>query len=150
VKALDQGLGVRIGIGIESQMRMAVAAQKALQPQHVGMPGSSDDHRAAGAGFEEADAAQDQRAHDALAEFRLGDQQRAQSIGLDDQRLDGPARNGVDQGRPAGKLRELAQEGAGSMGDDRCGSAGRVVAADVDLAREDDAEAAASIADLGE
>ena len=42
--------------------------------------GSADQHRAARAGLDQRDAAQDQRAHDALAEIGLGDDQRAQLL----------------------------------------------------------------------
>ena len=60
---------------------MAVAGEETLQPQHVGIVGAADDHRPAGAGLQQADAAQDQRAHDALAELGLLHQQVAQPIG---------------------------------------------------------------------
>ena len=53
-------------------MRMAVAAEKALQPQHVGILGAADNDRPAGADFEQADAAQDQRAHDPFAKLGFG------------------------------------------------------------------------------
>jgi hypothetical protein len=67
VKAIDQRPRLRIGLGIETLMRMAVAAQETLQPQHVAVAGAAHDHRSAGSGLEQADAAQDQRTHDALA-----------------------------------------------------------------------------------
>ena len=65
-----------VGLGVEPLMRMAVARQEAFEPQHVAVVGAADDHRPARAGLEQADAAQDQRAHDALAELGLRDQQR--------------------------------------------------------------------------
>ena len=73
MEALDQRFGFGIDVGVEQLMRMAVAAQKALQPQHVAIVGAADDDRAAGAGFEQPDAAEDQRPHDALAELGFGD-----------------------------------------------------------------------------
>src|SRR5258707_61267 len=120
VKALDERFGFWIGFGIEALMRMSVAAEKALQTKHVAVLSTADDHRPARPRLQKADAAQNERAHDPLAEFRLGDQQRPQSIRRDDQGLDGFARACIDQCRPASELRQLAQELAGAMGDDGC------------------------------
>ena len=150
MKTFDQRLGVGIRLGIEAQMRMAVVAEKALQPQHVAVVGAADDHRPARAGLQQADAAQDERAHDALAELRLGDEKRAQLIGRNDQRLDRPTRDRVDERRPTGKLCQLAEERTRTMGDDGCGAARRVMARDLDFAGEDDAQPAADVAHLRE
>jgi hypothetical protein len=49
---------------------MAVAAQEIDQPEHVAIAFVADDDRPAPA-LDQADAAQDQGPHDALAEFRL-------------------------------------------------------------------------------
>ena len=58
---------------------MAVAAPESLASRSTSpLSGAADDHRPAGADLEQADAAQDQRAHDPLAELGLGDQQSAQ------------------------------------------------------------------------
>jgi hypothetical protein len=56
---------------------MAVAAKKALQPQHVSVLRAADDHRSARSRLEDGDAAKDERAHDALTQLRLCDQQCA-------------------------------------------------------------------------
>lgn len=64
--------------GVDDVMRMSVAAQEHLQAQQVRRIGAADQHRAAGAGFDQGDAAQDQRPNDALAEIRFRDDQRAQ------------------------------------------------------------------------
>jgi hypothetical protein len=58
-------------------------------------------HRPARAGLDQRHAAQDQRAHDALAEVGLGDDQRAQLLGRHDQRLDVFVGVAIDQGRAA-------------------------------------------------
>ena len=124
-------------------MRMAVAGEEALQPQHVAVVGPADDDRAAGAGFQQAHAAQDQRAHDALAELGLGNEQGAQLRRRNDDDLDRLACDGVDQGRTAAKLRQLAHEASGLMGHDQ-----RALAAvrlkDVDLPREDNHQSGAA------
>ena len=75
---------------------------------------------AAGAALDQGDAAQDQRAHDALAELGLGDQQRgAGSSGGIDQRLDLAFGVAVDQRGRAGQLADLGQELARALLDDR-------------------------------
>ena len=115
MEALDQRLGFGVGVGIEQLMRLTVAAQKNLQPQHVAIVGAADDDRAAGAGFQQPDAADDQRAHDPLAELGFGDQQGAQPVRRDDQRLHRLLRGGVRQRRPSGQLRQFAYEFAGTV-----------------------------------
>ena len=56
-------------------MRMTVATEEVLEPEHVAVAGAPDDHGTAAAGLDQPDATQDQGAHDALAEVGLGDQQ---------------------------------------------------------------------------
>ena len=69
-------------------MGMTVAAEKALQPEHVAVLGTADDHWPARLRLQESDPAQDQGAHDPLAEFSFRDQQGAQPVGRNGQRLD--------------------------------------------------------------
>ena len=102
MKAVDQGLRLRIDRGIELLKGMAVARQEALEPQHVGIVGAADDDRAAGPGFDQADPAQDQRPHDALAELGLADKQRPQPLGRQDEGADRVmASASTNDGRPA-------------------------------------------------
>ena len=61
-------------------MRIGVAAEEVLQPDDVpGARGSNQDGPA-GAAFNEAHATQNERAHDALSQFRLRHQQRSNSL----------------------------------------------------------------------
>ena len=62
--------------------------KKAFETQNIAIIGAADDYRAAGAGLEQANPAQDQGAHDALAELGLFDHQIAQPPRRDDERLD--------------------------------------------------------------
>ena len=110
VEALDQRPRRRVGLGIEALMGMAVAGEKSVQPQHVAIVGAADDDRPAGARLDQPDAAQDQGAHDPLAELGFRDQQRAQPVRRDDQSLDRSVRVGIDQDGPARELSELAHE----------------------------------------
>ena len=126
---------------------MAVARQESFQPEDVGVAVPADDDRAAGAGLDQADPPQDQRAHDPLAELRLGDEQGAQPVRRDHQRLDLAQRMGVDQRRLARQLGELADEGARAVGDDELARvAVPAVPGDVDLAGQDQGQSVAALA----
>src|SRR5262245_44331929 len=113
-------------------MRVAIAAEETLEPQHITVLRAANDHWSPGSGLEQPDAAQDERAHDALAELGLRNQQCAQTLGRDDQGLDRLPRTRIDQRRPSGELRELAHERARAMGDDRLAAAELAVLGDVD------------------
>src|SRR5436190_23631495 len=108
LKALDQRLRARIAGGIEHPMRLRAAPQEVLQPEHVAAVDAPDDHGTAGAGFEQSDAPQDQRPHDALAEACFLHHQVAEPWSWYDERLDLFDRPGIDQRRPRRQLRQLA------------------------------------------
>ena len=150
VEALDQRLRLRIGLGVQSLTRMAVAREKALEAEHIAARGIADDHRPAGSGLEQTDATQDQGAHDALPELRVGDQQRAEPVRRNDQGVYRFERVGIHQSPPARQLRQFAQERAGAVADDRRTAAGLIVLGDVDLPGQDDDQAVAHLADLGQ
>lgn len=65
---------------------MPVPAQEAVEPQDIAIARPADDDRARAA-FDQPDPAQDERAHDPLAQLGLGHQQRPQLFGGDDQHL---------------------------------------------------------------
>ena len=67
----------------------------------------------------QADPAQDQRAHDPLAEVRFGDDQRAQLIGRHEQRLDIVVRVRIHQRGATGERPDLAEELAMAVRDER-------------------------------
>ncbi|MEI9899751.1 MAG: hypothetical protein WDN31_05935 [Hyphomicrobium sp.] len=114
LELLDQNLTAGVALGIEALVGMAVAREKALEPQHVAVFGAADDNGAAAATFKKAHAAQDERTHDPLAELGLGDEQGTQPRGRNDAGLDRSAGDGVDKCRAAAELRQLAHEAAGS------------------------------------
>ncbi len=78
MEAFEQGPRAGIGLGVERLVGMPVAPEESGQPKHVGMVRPADDHRSAGAGLEEPDAAEDERAHDALPELGFRHQHLAQ------------------------------------------------------------------------
>ena len=73
----------------------------------------------ADAALDQADSAQDQRAHDALAEIGFGDQQRAQLVRRNQQRLDVTLGAAVDQRDAAGKLADFGEKLSRPLVDDR-------------------------------
>ena len=87
----------------------------------------------ADAALDQADPAQDQRAHDALAEIGFGDQQRAQFLRRDQQRLDLAFGMAVDQRDAAGELADLGQELARPLIDHRRDMAEPVALGDRDM-----------------
>ena len=115
-------------------VRIAVAGEKALQADDAARIRRPDQHRTAGAALDQADAAQDQRAHDALAEIGLGDQQRAQALRRNQQRFDLALGMAVDQRDPAGELADLGEKLARSLVDDRRHMAEAVALGDRDVA----------------
>ena len=150
VKALDQRLRLGIGIGIERLVRVAIAAQEVLQPEHIAAVGIADDEGSAGPRLDQPHAAQDQGTHDPLAELGFRHQQRAQAFGCDDERFDRTLRDRVHKRRPARQLGQLPHECARPMGDDRLGLAGLGAPGDGDLAGQNDSQAETHLADFGQ
>jgi len=95
MEPLDQCRRLRVGVGIEHLTRMRIATKKVFKPEYVAVVGSADNHWSAGPSLNEADPAQDQGAHDPLAEFRIRDQQSPQLVRWYDEDLYGFARIGV-------------------------------------------------------
>jgi len=106
----------------------------------------TEEHWPADAGLEEANATQDERSHDALSEVRLRDEDVAQPVRRNDDRLDRLRGARVHQRRAARQLRELAHERAGRMGDDGLAVSQHVVLAHRDLATQDDEHSGADLA----
>ena len=100
-------------------MRIAVAREKILQAHHVWVQRGPDQNRAAGAILDQGDPAQDERAHDLLAEFGFGDDDAAQTLGGNKKRLDIGRCARIDKGRAAGQLSDFGKELAWSFFDDR-------------------------------
>src|SRR6266404_1112755 len=61
------------GTGVDGVVRVPVAAQEILDSQQVDRLPFADQHRPARPGLNQTDPAQNQRAHDPLAQIRLGD-----------------------------------------------------------------------------
>jgi len=100
-KALDQGLRTGIGLWVEPLMRVPIAGKETFEAQNIGMIRAADDHRPAGTRIEKANTAQDQGAHDALAQLGLFHEEIAQPARRNDECLDCFLGIGIDQGRAA-------------------------------------------------
>jgi len=101
VEALDQRLRTRIGLRVQKLVRMPVSGKESFEPQHVAVVGTADDYRPACTRLDQANAAQDKGAHDALAQFGLFHQKIPQPARRDDKCQDGLLGAGIDQGRAA-------------------------------------------------
>jgi hypothetical protein len=143
VKAIDQRLGLWIGLGVETLTRMSIAPEKALEPEHIAILSAADDYGPTGACLQQTNTPENQGAHDALAELGFCNQEGPQLVGRDDQRVDRCSRVGVHQRRPARELRQFTHE----MRDDRGGAARLVTPSDVDVSSQDDAEAQTNLTD---
>ena len=77
MKAFDQRFCFLVFLRIKFLMRMTIATEKAGQSEYAPAFGVPDNYRTAGTFLEQTNPTQDQRAHDALAEFSFSDQQRA-------------------------------------------------------------------------
>jgi len=98
--------------------------------------------------LDHADAPQNQRVHDPLAEFGFGDQQRPQPIGRDGQGFHRPLGVGVQQHRPACELSHFPDHPARTDGEETPAAARLVVLGEIDLAGQDHEQAVARFADL--
>jgi hypothetical protein len=105
--------------GVEHTVRLRVADEEIAKLQHVGRLRRPDQHGAGRAGLDQPDAAQDQRAHDPLAEVGLGDDQRAQLLGWNQQRLGVDVGVVVDERRASRELADLGGELPGALAHDR-------------------------------
>src|SRR5690242_17675758 len=96
---------------------MAVAPKEIGEPKDVRVVLVADDDWSSTA-LDQADAAQNQGAHQLLAEIGFGNQQGAEAIGRNRYRLDIGQRFLIDEVRTPRKLGELAHEIAALVGDD--------------------------------
>ena len=107
---LEKRGGVAVLRGIDNLMRTGVAAQEILQSLQLWRFRPPDQHRAACAGFDQPDATEDQRTHNALAKIRLGDDESAQLRRRHQKGLDILLGMPVHQRVAAGKLRDLGRK----------------------------------------
>ena len=129
-------------------VRLPVARQKVLQARHVAECGRSNQHRTTGAALDQADPAQDQRAHDALAEVGFGNEKRAQFVRRNQQRLDIALGMAVDQRDAPRKLADLGQELPRPLIEQRRDMAEPVAERDRDMSRQHHEHAGTGLAGL--
>ena len=129
-------------------MRIAVAGEKALQADDAARIRGPDQHRTAGAALDQADPAQDQRAHDALAEIGFGHQQRAQPLRRNQQRFDVALGMAVDQRDAAGELADFGEKLTRPLIDHRRDVAEAVALGDRDMAGQHHEHARSGLAGL--
>ena len=138
MEALKQGVRARVGLGVQSLVRMPVPREESFQPNNIAVICTADNHRSAYTRFEKTDAAQDQRAHDALTQLGLLHQNVQKPVRRNDQRFDPALGLAVNQGRAAGELGKLAQERARTVRDNRWVVRQLVALGDDDVAGQND------------
>ncbi len=107
-KALDDLGPFAIRFGVEHRVRNAVAPEEVLQPHQICAVTPADEHGAR-ASLDERHPAQDERAHQQLAHFRLADDQRADMRGIERHRLTAFRRRArFDERGAARKLTQFA------------------------------------------
>src|SRR5260370_23820876 len=127
-------------------MRKTVAGEKSLEANDSTGIRSPDQHRAADAALDQVDPAQDQRAHDALAEIGFGDQQRPQFIRRNQKRFDVALGMAIDQRDAARELADFGEELTGPLIDDRRDMAEAVALGDRNMAGQHDKHARSGLA----
>src|SRR5712671_2360365 len=129
-------------------MRDTVAGEKSLQANDATRIRWSDQHRAADATLDQVYAAQDKRAHDALAEIGFGDEQRAQSFRRNQQGFDIALGMAIDQRGAARELTDFGEKLTRSLIDDRRDVTKAIALGDRDMAGQDDEHARPGFAGL--
>ena len=137
-----------IPLRIEQVMRITVAGEKSLQANDAARTRWADQHRAADAALDQAHPAQDQCAHDALAEIGFGDQQRAQSLRRNQQRFDVALGVAIDQRDAARELTDFGEKLPRPLIDDRRDVTEAVALGDRDMAGQNDEHAGSGLAGL--
>jgi hypothetical protein len=115
-------------------MGVRIAGEEPNYADDIAVLGITNDHWSSRPRLDEADAAQDQSAHDALAELGLRHQHGPQPLGWDGERFYRAFRVGVDQRRAPRQLRQLAHECTGLVSNYELTAAGMATLGDVDCA----------------
>jgi len=71
LEAGEEATGIRVGLRVEQPVGIAVARQEALKPEGIGPMVGADEHHSPLHVPDEAEPAQDERAHDDLTDVRL-------------------------------------------------------------------------------
>ena len=119
-----------------------------MQPRRVPERGRANQYRPADAALDQIDPAQDQRAHDALAEVGFGNEKRAQFVRRNQQRLDIALGLAVDQRDAPRKLADLGQELPRPLIEQRRDMAEPVAERDRDMSRQHHEHAGTGLAGL--
>ena len=140
--------GVFVRGGIEHVIRIAVARQESLQPHQIGKRWRADQHRPANSALNEIHTAQNQSAHNALAQIGFRDKQRTEFVRRDQQRLHIAFGGRVHERATARELSDLGQELPRPPIDHRRDMTHAIALGNADMPRQDDKHARADFAGL--
>jgi hypothetical protein len=116
---LEQGRRLPIGGRINHAIWAGIAGEESLQAHEVRMNGRPNQDRTAPTRLDQAEPAQEKRAHDPLTEFGLGNQHGSQPVGGNDEHV-GVARGaGVHEAGLARQHADFGQEAPGAELDNR-------------------------------
>jgi len=138
METLDQRLAARVGLWVQSLVRMPVAGEETFEAQNIGMIRAADDDGPTGSEPEKGDAAEDQGAHNAFAQLGLFHQEIAQPARRNEEGLDRLLGVGIDQRRAARQLGKLAHERARTVLYDELGVSRPSAVSDLDPACQND------------
>ena len=119
-------------------MGTGIACQEALEADEVGMDGRADQDGATAARLDQAGPAQEQRAHDPLADLRFGNQHGSETVAGDEKHLGVAVGPGIREARLAREHACLRQKAAGPQLDDVQDVAETVPGAQADRPRDED------------
>ena len=139
VKPVEQGLDVGVAFEIEVGVRMGVAVQELPDAQRARAMAGTDDDDVAEIVRDQLHPAQDEGAHQDLADLGIGLHQRQHAFAAELDDLPGLADAGAHEGGARGDHVDLAGEIARAVQGDELLGAGEGLG-DLDLARGDDKE----------
>ena len=148
LETAEEPVRVRVGIGVEQTVRIAVASEEALQAQRVAAMPRPDQHDAAPRIPDEPDAAQDEGPHDGLADVGLAADQAAELRRREARHAAVADRPPADQYLAGVEEVEFAAELARVVHGEHLGMAVEVVVEDLDRAVEDEEEVDPPLAPL--
>jgi hypothetical protein len=97
---------------------MGIASKKLNQPQHITIVWATHDNRAAQTAFQQVRPTKNDSAENALSEFSLSDEQGAHPFGGNSQDRHRSVSARIEQRRPCGERRKLAQDTSASIRSD--------------------------------
>ncbi len=144
-ETFEKALGVGVMLGVEQSMRIAVAHQKALEPQRIAAMTRPDQDRAATGMADDADASQNEGAHDDLADIGFAAHHAAERDRIEPGQTGRHGGFAADQDASRVEQVEFAAELTIPMGGENPLLPVRIVVEDLDRPVQDEIEVGAAL-----